>query len=92
MPGCFRNGGSGSNSVSVQAAAALCCKRRFWIVCFFNVLSHSQDPCGLPVIDVGGGQVAQALVVAMVAIVLDEGLDLTFQVSRQEIGALCSSP
>ena len=36
-------------------------------------------------IDVGGCQVVQALVVAVVVVVIDEGTDLAFQVAEQEL-------
>jgi len=38
-----------------------------------------------PVIDVGGREIAQALVITLVVIVLDEGLDLSLEVARQVV-------
>ena len=36
-------------------------------------------------IDVGGRDVAQALVVAPVVVLIDEGLDLGFEIARQKV-------
>lgn len=52
---------------------------------FLDLLSHLQDLCPATVVDIGGGQVLQTLVVAMVVVVVDEGADLTFQVAWQEV-------
>ena len=52
---------------------------------FLDLLSHFQDLCASSVIDVGGYQVVQALVVAMVVVVVDESADLTFQITGQEV-------
>lgn len=52
---------------------------------FLDLLSHLQDLCPATVINVGGGQVVQALVVAVVVVVVDEDADLTFQVAGQEV-------
>ena len=49
---------------------------------YFDFLSHFQDLCTSAVIDVGGCQVAQAFVVSVVVVVLDEGADLPFQGKR----------
>ena len=43
-----------------------------------DLLFHLQDVRAAPVIDVGRGQVVQALVVAVVVVVFDEGADLPF--------------
>ncbi len=51
----------------------------------FDLLSHFQDICAAAVVDIGGGQVVQAFVVAMVVVVIDEGADLAFQVAGQEV-------
>ncbi len=45
--------------------------------------SFQQDGLAPSKIDVGGREVAQALVVTAVIIVLDEGLDLSLEVARQ---------
>ena len=52
---------------------------------FLDLLSHFQDLRASAVIDVGGCQVGQALVVAMVVVVIDEGADPAFQVAGQEV-------
>ena len=52
---------------------------------FLDLLSHLQDLRAAPVVDVGGGQVGQALVVTVVVVMVDEGGDLLFQVSGQVI-------
>jgi len=51
----------------------------------FDLLSHLQDFRAAPVADVGRGQVVQALVVAVVFVVSDEGANLPFQVVGQEV-------
>ena len=48
---------------------------------FLCLISHRQDLSISSVIDVGGRQVLQALVVAVVFVVLDEGFDLPFQIA-----------
>ena len=45
-----------------------------------------QDLCAAFLVDVGRGQVIQALVATMVVTVLDKSADLPFQVSAQEVG------
>ncbi len=50
-----------------------------------NLLSCLQDCCGSSVIDVCRGQVAQALVVPVVVVVVDEGADLPLEVAGQEV-------
>ena len=50
---------------------------------FLDLLSHSQDLCPATVIDVGGCQITQALVESVVVIVIDEGIDLPFEVAGQ---------
>jgi hypothetical protein len=48
---------------------------------FLDLLSHLQDFGTAAVVDIGRGQIAQALVVAMVIVVIDEGANLSFEVS-----------
>ena len=50
-----------------------------------DLLSRFQDLRAAAIIDVGGREVAEALVVAAVVVVLDEGADLPFEVSWQEV-------
>ena len=52
---------------------------------YFDLLSHFQNLWTSAVIDVGGCQVAQALVVAVVVVVIDECADLTFEIPGQEV-------
>ena len=49
----------------------------------FDLLPFDQNSLAAPEVDVGGREVAQALVVTAVIIVLDEGLDLSLEVARQ---------
>ncbi len=50
-----------------------------------DLLSHFQDSRAAAVIDVGGCQVVQALVVSMVVVVIDDGSDLPFQIAGQVV-------
>jgi hypothetical protein len=50
-----------------------------------HLLSHFQDFRAAAVIDIGGCQVGQALVVAVVVVVIDEGADLAFESAGQEV-------
>ena len=52
---------------------------------FLDLLSHLQDFRASSVLDVGGRQITQALVVAVVVVVIDEGADLALQVAGQEV-------
>ena len=47
--------------------------------------SLQQDGLAAPEVDVGGGKIVEALVVASMVVVLDEGGDLGFEIARQEI-------
>ena len=51
----------------------------------FDLLSLFQDLLCAPKVDVGGRQVAQALVVPVVVVVFDEGFDLGFEIAGQEV-------
>ena len=51
----------------------------------FDLLSLFQDLLIAPEVDIGGRQVSEALVLALVVVMVDEGGDLPFQVSRQEV-------
>jgi len=51
----------------------------------FDPFSFHQDGLAAPVIDIGGREIAQALVIALLVVVLDEGLDLSLEVARQVI-------
>ena len=52
---------------------------------FFGFLSPFDD-CGVsPEVGVSGGDVADTLMVAVVIVVSDEGTDLVFQSTRQEV-------
>lgn len=47
--------------------------------------SLQQDGLATPEVDVGGGEIVQALVIAPVVVVIDEGCDLGFEIARQEV-------
>ena len=51
----------------------------------FDPLSFMQDFCATSAVDLGGREIVQALVIAAVIVVLDEGGDLRLQVARQII-------
>ena len=52
---------------------------------FFDFLPPFDD-CGVsPEVGVSGGDVADTLMVAVVVVVIDEGADLAFQITRQEV-------
>ena len=51
----------------------------------FDPFSLLDDGLGPPEVGVGRRHVTQALVVALVVVILDERLDLAFEVSRQEV-------
>ena len=51
----------------------------------FDALAFGQDHLGSAEVDVGGREVIDALVIADVVVVLDEGADLPFEVARQII-------
>ena len=48
-------------------------------------LPFQQDGWTSPEVDIGRGQVAQALMISVVIVVLDEGLDLDFEMAGQII-------
>ena len=51
----------------------------------FDPFSLQQDGLATPEVDVGGGEIVQALVIAPVVVVIDEGCDLGFEIARQEV-------
>jgi hypothetical protein len=51
----------------------------------FDPLSFAQDFGGASVVDVGRREIIQALVIAAMIVVLDEGGDLRLQIARQVI-------
>ena len=53
--------------------------------CSLDAFPLGEDCIGSAEVDVGRGQVAQALMIADVVIVLDEGADLPFEISRQVV-------
>ena len=58
------------------------------LVCLFvDILSHLQDSCASAVINLGRCHVVQALVVAVVVMVINECTELAFQVARQEVNS-----
>ena len=51
----------------------------------FDPFSFQQNGLPSPVIDIGRRQVSQAFVITAVIVVLDEGLDLGLEVTRQVV-------
>src|SRR5580704_5581160 len=51
----------------------------------FDPFPFDQNGLAPPEVDVGGRQIADALVIAQVIVVGDEGLDLSFEIARQVI-------
>ena len=47
--------------------------------------SLQQDGLAAPEVDVGWGEIVEALVVAPMIVVVDEGGDLGFEITRQEV-------
>ena len=47
--------------------------------------SHFDDGCVTPKVDVGRRDVGEALVIAMVVVMIDEDADLHFQIARQVV-------
>ena len=52
----------------------------------FDPFPFQQDGLAPPEVDIGGGEVHEALVVAVVIVVLDKGPDLSLEVTGQIIG------
>ena len=48
-------------------------------------LALFDDGCGPAEVGIGRGNVVEALVVAAMVVVLDEGLDLAFEIAGQEV-------
>jgi hypothetical protein len=67
---CLSLGGSG---LVLQAAFSECQ--------FLDLLSYHQDLRASALVDIGRGEIAEALVVAVVVVVIDEGADLLYQVA-----------
>ena len=51
----------------------------------FDPFSLSQDGGTAPEVDVGRGEIVDALVVSVVIVVVDEGRDLGFEIAGQEV-------
>ena len=51
----------------------------------FDPFPFQHDGMAAPEVNVGRGQIAEALVVAAVIVVFDEGRDLGFKITRQEV-------
>ena len=51
----------------------------------FDPLSFGQDSWAAPAVDVGRGEIVDALVVAPVVVVSDEGGNLRLEITRQEV-------
>ncbi len=50
-----------------------------------DLLPFDQDGLAAPEVDIGGGEVCQALVVAPMIVMGDEGIDLGFEVTGQVV-------
>jgi hypothetical protein len=50
-----------------------------------DLFAFEKDGFAAPKVDVGGGDVAEALVIPVVVLVLDEGCDLTFKIARHVV-------
>lgn len=57
---------------------------------FLDFSPSLDDGAMTPKVDVGGGEVAEALVVATVVVLIDEGADLRLQIARQVV-VFCSN-
>ena len=51
----------------------------------FDPFPLQHDDVAAPEVDVGGGEIAEALVVAAMVVVIDEGRDLPLEITRQEV-------
>src|ERR1700739_2401190 len=51
----------------------------------FDPLSFGEDSGAAPAVDVGGGEIADALVISTVVVVFDESRNLSFQIARQKV-------
>ena len=51
----------------------------------FDPFPFQHDDVAAPEVDVGGCEIAEALVVAAMVVVLDERRDLPFEITRQEV-------
>ena len=51
----------------------------------FDPFSLQQDGLASPEVDIGGGEVVQALVVAAVIVVLDEAVDVGFEITGEVV-------
>ena len=52
---------------------------------FLDFLPFSDDGFVTPKVDVGGCDVVNALVIALMIVVIDEGFDLGFEIAGQEV-------
>ena len=51
----------------------------------FDPLSFGEDSGAAPAVDVGGGEIADALVISAVVVVVDESRNLSFQIAGQKV-------
>ena len=51
----------------------------------FDLLPPFDDGLVAPKVDVGRGEIAEALVVPAIVVVMHEGLDLLLEITRQEV-------
>ena len=62
-----------------------CCKRRCFECLSFDPFSCAQNGLATPEVDVGRREIAQALVVALMVVVINERFDLDLEISWQEV-------
>ena len=63
----------------------MCCKRRKAIVCRLILSLSSRIWVATPEVDVGRGEIVQALVIAPMIIMVDEAGDVSFEIAGQVI-------
>ena len=51
----------------------------------FDPFPFQRDDLAAPEVDVGGGEIVEALVVAAVVVMIDERRDLPLEITRQEV-------
>jgi hypothetical protein len=57
-----------------------------FVECFsFDPFSFQQDGLASSEVDIGGSEVAKALVIALVIVVRDKGIDLCFEMAGQRV-------
>jgi hypothetical protein len=81
---CFWKGHSGSSAVEImQHAVDAASDGLRWSG--FDPFAFEEDGLGPPEVDVSRSEIAQALVIAGMVVVLDEGRDLAFEIAGQVV-------